>query len=622
MKTGEQSGPSPDPKSIEDVVVISSKKRWARRHGKWLALIVASALAAFAWAANYHYFEPQRDEQRVLEALAVLELEADSNDRPVFKKLRLMPTVDKSIMAIRILRPNEKSTATAAQLAGYESAIRIAVREGIPEGKLEFGRALRDGSIGDRDRDSTKALKVFNEVARDIEAGVRVGDPVAMIVRAQVLGEGLGVEPDTDKAVDLARRAGAGLEGVRLQSVAMAATYGFGSIFKDNKDLQLAGQLATRMIEKKMEDGPSIGAKSCGDFRKENYKSCTQQWYQRGATAGITAAMAPYAESLLEAGEPLETVASWFAAGDAESSSEQRYQHAVVRAILAKTEQQLVESLSAMWMQVKANGIEAKAVKDRAIPVLSLDKDFFGLWNFEKIVTKLYGQSAENFFIALRVRGLLTGSLDWLQAETDPWFDRRPWLKYVAESTEVSRKSKIIAQALKDGSSLASISLKVPTEVPIAKSRQKDRAANFSFEDATAKSAAISKPKDSEEQDKTGYLKGQSQLASGGLSNFTVDNQQGSGDAVARIYLNGEKPSVRSMYVKQGETFTAKSLMPGTYVFRYRFIGSDDTYESDNPFALVQTKTEAGTRYSNITVTLFRVKDGNMQTRKVDSSKF
>lgn len=618
MKATEQSDPSQDKQHIEDVEVISSKKRWARRHGKWLALIAVGALAAAGWAANYYHFEPQRDEQRVSEALALLE--ADSTNKRGFEKLRQMPSVDRSITVIGILQPAEKTPANDAELAAYASAIRIAVREGIPEGKLKFGKALRDGLIGERD--SAKALKVFNEVARDIDAGVRVGDPVAMIVRAQMLSEGLGVEPDIEKAMDLARRAGLGLDGERLRRVAFSAAWGVNPIFIGNKDLPLADRLASRMIDKKMEDGPSIGTRSCGDFRKDDYQSCTLQWYQRGATAGITSAMAPYAEALLEAGASLETVASWFAAGDGESSSEQRYQHAVVRAMLAKSDQQLAESLSAMWLHVKTNGIEARAVKDRAIPVLSLDKDFFGLWHFEKVVTQLNGRSAENFFIALRVRGLLTGSLDWLQAETAPWFDRRPWLKYVAESTEVRRKSGTITQALNDGSSLASISLKAPPEVSVAKNRQKGGTADSSLAEASPTPTAIPKPKDSEEQDKTGYLKGQSQLATGGLSNFTVDNRQGSGDAIARIYLNGEKPPVRSMYVKKGETFTAKAVIPGTYVFRYRFIGSDDTYESDNPFALAQTKTEAGTRYSNITVTLFRVRDGNMQTRKVDSSKF
>ena len=127
---------------------------------------------------------------------------------------------------------------------------------------------------------------------------------------------------------------------------------------------------------------------------------------------------------------------------------------------------------------------------------------------------------------------------------------------------------------------------------------------------------------DREQQDRTGYIKGQPRGADGGLSTFTVDNRRGGKDAVVRIYLNGEKPAVRHMYIKQGETFKAKTLMPGTYVFRYRHIGSEDTYEAERKFSLTQTETETGTRYSNVTVTLFTVKDGNMQTRKVDPSKF
>ena len=76
------------------------------------------------------------------------------------------------------------------------------------------------------------------------------------------------------------------------------------------------------------------------------------------------------------------------------------------------------------------------------------------------------------------------------------------------------------------------------------------------------------------------------------------------------------------MYVKHGETFKAEAILPGTYVFRYRFIGSEDTFESDKSFQLTQTETETGTRYSNVTVTLFTVKDGNMSTRKVDPNSF
>ena len=91
---------------------------------------------------------------------------------------------------------------------------------------------------------------------------------------------------------------------------------------------------------------------------------------------------------------------------------------------------------------------------------------------------------------------------------------------------------------------------------------------------------------------------------------------------MARIYLDGIKPAVRSMYVKKGETFAAQSLKPGTYVFRYRFMGSDDTFESDKSFVITQIKTETGTRYSTVMVTLFKVKAGNMTSRKVDPNSF
>ena len=117
-------------------------------------------------------------------------------------------------------------------------------------------------------------------------------------------------------------------------------------------------------------------------------------------------------------------------------------------------------------------------------------------------------------------------------------------------------------------------------------------------------------------------MKGAYQEASAGLSNFTVDNQRGGSDAIARIYYNGIKPASRSMYVKVGEKFTAHGLPPGNYVVRYRFIGSTKTYEADRLFPLQETITDEGTRFSNVTVTLFTVSDGNLQTREVSDDKF
>ena len=101
-----------------------------------------------------------------------------------------------------------------------------------------------------------------------------------------------------------------------------------------------------------------------------------------------------------------------------------------------------------------------------------------------------------------------------------------------------------------------------------------------------------------------------------------MDNSTGDRDAIARLYLGGKKPAARSMYIKLGEKFTSKSLEPGTYTMRYRFIGSTDTFEAENPFALSESKTETGRRFSNVTVTLYKVRDGNMKSIKVSADEF
>jgi curved DNA-binding protein CbpA len=159
------------------------------------------------------------------------------------------------------------------------------------------------------------------------------------------------------------------------------------------------------------------------------------------------------------------------------------------------------------------------------------------------------------------------------------------------------------------------------SEFPEKIVNKKEKVSDFSSFGTPVQSES-KKAVDPERQERTGYAKGAYQQASAGLSNFTVDNQRGGGDALARIYLNGAKPASRSMYVKAGEKFTARGLPPGSYVFRYRFIGNTKTYEADRLFPLEETTTTEGTRFSNVTVTLFTVSDGNLQTKEVPEDKF
>jgi hypothetical protein len=127
---------------------------------------------------------------------------------------------------------------------------------------------------------------------------------------------------------------------------------------------------------------------------------------------------------------------------------------------------------------------------------------------------------------------------------------------------------------------------------------------------------------DPESQSQTGYLAGTKQTANGGLSTFKIDNTRGGGDAVVRLYRNGGKPAARSMFVRNGESFTAEAIAPGAYQLRYRYIGSDETFEADETFNLTETPTETGTRFSRVTVKLYKVANGNMAVKKVDASEF
>lgn len=145
-----------------------------------------------------------------------------------------------------------------------------------------------------------------------------------------------------------------------------------------------------------------------------------------------------------------------------------------------------------------------------------------------------------------------------------------------------------------------------------------DNAARIQANNKTSSLPAV----DADLQAATGYLPNTAISAKGGHSNFTVDNKSGASDAVVRLYKNGRKPAVRSFYVKVGEQFAADKLLPGDYVMRYRYIGNEDTYEADRVFLLTENEDNGRANFSNIRVTLYKVSDGNMTTKRVPSSDF
>jgi curved DNA-binding protein CbpA len=123
-----------------------------------------------------------------------------------------------------------------------------------------------------------------------------------------------------------------------------------------------------------------------------------------------------------------------------------------------------------------------------------------------------------------------------------------------------------------------------------------------------------------------GYLKGEKQSFSSGLSTFKIDNTNGSHDAEVRLYLGGKQ--IRSMFVRVGTAFTAEKLAAGTYKMRYkmRIDNQDRAFQAKDDFVLTQTRNETengiSTRFSRMTVTLYKVKDGNLQTEEIPVASF
>jgi hypothetical protein len=120
-----------------------------------------------------------------------------------------------------------------------------------------------------------------------------------------------------------------------------------------------------------------------------------------------------------------------------------------------------------------------------------------------------------------------------------------------------------------------------------------------------------------------GYAAGYGVYAGGGLSSLTVDNTQNDSDVFVKLTSNdvGVPTPVRHFFIKRGSQFRAENIQAGRYDIRYRDLNSGGLSRSD-PFELTQTPTYNGIEFSNMTITLYKVRNGNMQTHSLEESDF
>jgi hypothetical protein len=119
------------------------------------------------------------------------------------------------------------------------------------------------------------------------------------------------------------------------------------------------------------------------------------------------------------------------------------------------------------------------------------------------------------------------------------------------------------------------------------------------------------------------YVSGFPRVHANGLSNVTVDNKQNDSDVFVKLVsLDGKNTyPVRAFFIPARGSFTANRVTAGNYDVRYRDLNSGHLSRSEQ-FTLEEIQTYDGTQFSNITMTLYKVRYGNMQTYDISEMEF
>lgn len=120
-----------------------------------------------------------------------------------------------------------------------------------------------------------------------------------------------------------------------------------------------------------------------------------------------------------------------------------------------------------------------------------------------------------------------------------------------------------------------------------------------------------------------GYVKGFPRVHANGLSQVTVDNSQNDSDVFVKLVsLDGPQAfPVRTFYIPGHGSFTLNNVTAGTYDVRYQDLNTGGRSRSEQ-FSLEETPTYQGTQYSTMTLTLYKVRNGNMRTYGLAEDEF
>jgi len=122
---------------------------------------------------------------------------------------------------------------------------------------------------------------------------------------------------------------------------------------------------------------------------------------------------------------------------------------------------------------------------------------------------------------------------------------------------------------------------------------------------------------------KADYVFGYEKLKTKGLSSVTIDNTGNDSDVFVKLVALDEDKAypVRQFYIPAYEKFTLNKISIGNYDIRYRDLSTGLLSRSES-FYLEETTINDRIQYSNFTMTLFKVQDGNMHTYNLSETEF
>ncbi|MCY7369772.1 MAG: hypothetical protein LH479_02605 [Polaromonas sp.] len=244
--------------NVIEVFGINSSQLMKRRV---LKFAIAAGVMACLWTGYVWYGKPKLDEHRLGLIFNALSASSEPFSGPArVTALTALPREQMLLMVFEDLSTPFKDIEDQLRLDGARSALDLAIAEGSDEARLMLGKAFRDGIFGSKN--SVDALREFQKVQRNIDAGVQAGDSDALYIHALMLSEGLGVRLDGSSASEAMSRSAEGLGGWRLKKLAGSALSGLGA-FNNEKKPELAARLALRMMSAGDNSAYWIGARSC-----------------------------------------------------------------------------------------------------------------------------------------------------------------------------------------------------------------------------------------------------------------------------------------------------------------------------------------------------------------------